>query len=99
MKFPGPTRHSRRMRSTCFSGVCPVLPESDSYRPKSLASLRANRDVGQFHSITSSARPMSGSGESNAKRLGGLEIDEHLNLHDLLHRQIGGPDAVFIFPA
>ena len=36
--------------------------------------------------------------ESNAKRLGGLEIDEHLNLHDLLHRQIGGPDALEDFP-
>ena len=32
---------SRRIRPACFSGVCPVLPESDSYRPKSLASLSA----------------------------------------------------------
>lgn len=32
--------------------------------------------------------------EGNAKRLGGFEIDDHLDLHDLLHRQISGPDTL-----
>jgi hypothetical protein len=34
--------HSRRMRSTCFSGVCPMLPVSDIYRPKSLAVVKGH---------------------------------------------------------
>ena len=33
--------HSRRMRSTCFSAACPLLPESDSQPPKCVPSLRA----------------------------------------------------------
>ena len=36
--------------------------------------------------------------EGNAKRLCGLEIDDHLDLHDLLHRQIGGLAALEDFP-
>jgi hypothetical protein len=34
--------HSRRIRPACFSGACPLLPESDSQPPKCVPSLRAN---------------------------------------------------------
>jgi hypothetical protein len=35
--------HSRRIRPACFSGACPLLPESDSQPPKCVPSLRANK--------------------------------------------------------
>ena len=41
------------------------------------------------HSITSSARASSASGTVEAERLGGLEIDDQLELGGLLHRQVG----------
>ena len=42
------------------------------------------------HSITSSARPISGSGTIEAEGLGGLEVDDQFHLGGLLDRQIGG---------
>ena len=47
-------------------------------------------ELAALHSITSSARPSSGSGMVEAERLGGLEVDDHLNFGGLLHRQVGG---------
>ena len=41
------------------------------------------------HSITSSARASSVGGTVEAERLGGLEVDDQLELGRLLHRQVG----------
>ena len=41
------------------------------------------------HSITSSARASSDGGTVEAERLGGLEVDDQLELGRLPHRQIG----------
>ena len=42
------------------------------------------------HSITSSARASSVGGTVEAERLGGLEVDDQLELGGLLDRQVGG---------
>ena len=41
------------------------------------------------HSITSSARASSVGGTVEAKRLGGLEVDDELEFGRLHHRQVG----------
>ena len=43
----------------------------------------------RLHSITSSARASSDVGTVEAERLGGLEVDDQLELGRLLHRQVG----------
>ena len=43
-----------------------------------------------LHSITSSARASSVGGMVEAERLGGLEVDDQLDLGGLLDRQVGG---------
>ena len=43
-----------------------------------------------LHSITSSARKQHRRGHVEAERLGGLEVDDELELGRLLHRQVGG---------
>jgi hypothetical protein len=40
------------------------------------------------HSMTSSARPMSESGTESPERLCGLEVDDQLDFHRLLNRQV-----------
>ena len=55
--------------------------------------MRSDHGCAQFdptYSITSSARPSSGSRDGEAERLGGLEVDDQLDFGRLLDRQIGG---------
>jgi hypothetical protein len=41
------------------------------------------------YSMTSSARPSNGTGDGQAERLCGFEVDDQLNFCGLLHRQVG----------
>jgi hypothetical protein len=45
---------------------------------------------GDHYSITSLARPASGSGVSDSKRLGGFEVDDQFVFRGLLDGQVGG---------
>ena len=90
-------RPDRVIRAACgstrFSGVCPVLPESDSYRPKSLASLRADNRLTQRSKQISSFDHLVSLGEHQnwdlkAEGVSGLEIDHQFYLGALLDWEV-----------
>ena len=86
----------------CHSGSSAACAHEHADAPHPLALLRARRErprsrraaeqrdeLAPLHSITSSARASSVRRHVEAERLGGLEIDDQLELGRLLHRQVG----------
>src|SRR4029077_7066861 len=76
------------MRDTTGSAAAPAARCRNLRRESFILNLPLASD----HSITSSARPSSGSA-TVAECLGGLEVQEHLHFRHLLHRQFAGPFA------
>ena len=59
-------------------------------RPRSRRAAEPSYELAPFHSITSSARANSFWRHIEAKRLGGLEIDDQLYFRGLLDWQVAG---------
>ena len=59
-------------------------------RPRRRRAAEQRDELAPLHSITSSARASSDGGMVEAERLGGLEVDDQLELGRLHHRQVGG---------
>ena len=58
-------------------------------RPRRRRAAEQRDELAPLHSITSSARASSVGGTVEAERLGGLEVDDQLELGGLLDRQVG----------